>query len=221
VVTPISIPDTYTACDNPRSYKWKRHICRCVACRDRTIAEQKRTAIRKARGQTNKFVDGKRTRYLLKKLQKRGFSYKWLAKHTGYSYWRITSIVKGNQPVRVNAILEKKLERLFAQTSHDPEARFDDRRDRDEVPATRAIRAIQGLMLQGYTGVWIAEQLGRPQQSISKVLAEHHDCVSIDLDRGLLELVRRVGLRPGPSDRVRAIAERRGYKALAEWDDFI
>lgn len=90
------------------------------------------------------------------------------------------------------------------------------------VRPERAKRAIEGLMFQGYTQQWTAARMGMdPNSTLSDWRTGKFQYISKTREDQLLEIVREVGLTPGPSDRARSFARRNGFKALAEWDDFL
>lgn len=212
-----AVPDRPDPCDNPRAYKAKRRICRCPACLECARLENKRFDMREATGTTEKLVSAEKSRWIINALRRRNFTMRWLADETGYSTYALREIRKGRSK-QCRKTLHDKLVKIHADSlvyGYENPYRY----RANHVDKDRFNRMMQGLMLQGYPQKWIAEQLGTTQQHLSDVLNKSWRTVTLDTERKMLNLVREVGNRPGPNNRVRTIAKTRGYQALAMWDD--
>lgn len=217
-------PQTLVPCDNPRAYKWKKNICKCIECGKLASRENKQIAWRKANGLSDKQVPVEETRLALQRLtnrkRKSRLSVATISRYIKVTEESIWGIMRGDS-VTVKSSIAKRVAFLASLSPEDPRYPRDTRRH-DQVTTERAVRIIQGLMLQGYAQTWVAQQLGHhPTSQVSGWMRGKTKYISKENDARLLEIASEVGLRPGPSSRTRAIALRRGYKALAEWDDLL
>lgn len=206
-----------------RGYKWSRRVDGgrdCDECHRILRRQDKAYDLRKSRGEVSTVVRDYRRidqfRRNVRILEKRGFSRAEIARNIGISRWRMGELTKpGTLPSGMKASTLEAFERFFKDSkNHRQKWRP------GQVDGSLARAAIQGLMLRGYTTVWLSEQLGCNQQRVSEILRGTGN-VSVEHDAALTALARKYGTTDGPSSRTRALAERRGYKSTVEYDEFL
>jgi hypothetical protein len=221
MVTPLPNPTTYTPCENPRAYKWKRNLCKCVGCRDEASAEYRRWQLRSLQGTVDPQVDAAETidaiRRLRVKRRKHHFSVAAIARHCKVTDESIWSLIREDHLTCRQSIRDGVKELIEAKRGSEL---LVDRRRGDQVDVARAQRVIQGLMLQGYPQTWIAEKLGfHPNSQVSAWLCGKYKYISRENEAKLLLLAKEVGIKRGPNERIATLARNRGYVGLANWDD--
>lgn len=88
------------------------------------------------------------------------------------------------------------------------------------IPATGTARRLQALNALGYSGYEIARLLGyASQNNFSEVTRGRRTKVTARIARLVDGLYRELQMTPGPSDRARAAARRRGFVSPFAWDD--
>jgi DNA-directed RNA polymerase specialized sigma24 family protein len=75
------------------------------------------------------------------------------------------------------------------------------------------------MMALGYSGRWIAEQLGHRGQTNVAFILQHRTQVTLEMAQRVDALARRVGDRPGPSERARRSAYRSGWRVPGAYTD--
>jgi len=87
------------------------------------------------------------------------------------------------------------------------------------VPAKRATQQVRSIMALGYSGRWIAEQLGYGGQTNIAFVSQHRTRITLETAQRVDALARRVGDRPGPSERARRAAHRSGWRVPGAYTD--
>jgi len=222
---------TFETCDAPRAYKWKRSLCTCEQCFIASRKEQKRGQVRRDLGLVKNSVNASVARKRLKSLiTVHGLTVRQISDYTGYSREQLQKIKKPHgkhYPRNVRGDLYEKLGEMIEQHRQTKPPKT--RRTKRTVDPDRAQRAVHALMYQGYPQGWISDRLnemiekdGKSTESyVSTICRGSYGQVLKTVDDALVQLVRDVGLKQGPSARVAAIARRRGYKPAMAWDDFM
>lgn len=208
-------------CDNPRGYKWKKHLCRCAGCRDKATSENMRWSYRRYTGAVPDRVPVGEARAVLDKLRRRKMTFRYIAQETGLNSRTLGDIWQREHKTCQRRYLNALNAFAEATSKHTGKKASAERRRLDYSNVSRSQRAIQGLMLQGYSQLRIAEATGIKQQMISFISLGKQEAVLKTTEQKIVDYANRVGLTPGPDKRATAWAERRGYKALAEWDDLL
>jgi len=203
-----------------RAYKHKKKLVVCDECKNLARLEQKRYDLRVARGKTDTVTQSAAARKIILSLQQKGFSLKAIERESGVNRETFGELVnRRNARQRIMKSTYDRLHKLLMDVNKRPDTVSRARRRPDHVSSDLARAAVQGLMLRGYPQTWIAEQLGTTCQSISEVLRRKE--VTTSREAELVELARKYGTTDGPSSRIRAIAQRRGYQSTVMRDELL
>lgn len=88
-----------------------------------------------------------------------------------------------------------------------------------KVSAAGTVRRLRALTAAGYTSMDIAERLKVHHQIVSYLQLGHQPSVTAKTARAVDRLFRELQLVPGPSDKARNRAARRGWNVPFSWDE--
>lgn len=87
------------------------------------------------------------------------------------------------------------------------------------MPAVGARRRIESLYAFGYTMNSLSQMSGVCKASISKIVRGDQDWISLENDRRIREVYRKLEMTPGTDNRARIDGARRGYVVPMLWDE--
>lgn len=88
------------------------------------------------------------------------------------------------------------------------------------VPIIGTVRRMQALVAIGYTQAWLCEQIGvAPSNGRYYFKPGLHSCITAAKARQIEQLFAQLQCTPGPSDRARRFAAKRGWLPPFAWDE--
>lgn len=157
-------------------------------------------------------VDPTRTRDHISQLVGRSISMKQIARLSGISADTIGDVMAGryrtiaiDTQVRVTAIAIPTAPHHLS--------------NQGRISSVGTERRLRALVALGYLQYTLAERLGVKPTWVSFLTGGGNSCVLVDTARRVEALYNELGMTPGPSDRARRYAEKRGWVVPAAWDE--
>lgn len=124
---------------------------------------------------------------------------------------------RGNGPA--GKVARRIADRIMAVPVPDPLAAKDILADGDIVAAVGTVRRLQGLVAIGWTQDVLARRLGIAPRNAKRLFNSSDRMVTARYARAVAALFDELQMTPGPSDRARRHAERRGWVPPLAWDE--
>lgn len=210
-----------------RGYKYGKKVdggFDCDECKRLNMLSHKRARLRADSGTSDTVITDKHAieqlRDRVKILRRRGYTLTNIARETGISDITLGKICKpGKFPTGVMASTLNGFtsfwERVQADQAELPVWHAGDHN------AELARAAVQGLWLRGWTGSWIAEQVGLVPRSVNAIGRGEIKAVHPETEAKLVKLAQQYGTTDGPSSITRGRAQRAGYQSTAMRDELL
>lgn len=185
--------------------------CKCDLCRAANARYTKVAKYRSDKG-ISTLVDAAPVKAHLQQLRAAGVGRRTIAARSGVSLTVISRLIGIDRHRPARRIHPDTARKLLAVTTSD-------QADGTFIDATGARRRLQALVTLGWTQTEIAARIGWTTANLNRITLGHVDNITRGTHQLIDELYEQLSMLPGPSQRARGVAQRRGWLPPLAWDD--